>query len=110
MRAASKQKWLEMHGDRHWTLFYTDYGIELQKRFFGHFLKGEDTGWDKQPRVLLQVRHPGEKFVERHESEWPLARTQWTKFYLDPDEQEPLTPDPVARSDEARATTRSATA
>jgi hypothetical protein len=30
------------------------------------------------------VRYPGERFVERHESEWPLARTQWTKFYLDP--------------------------
>ena len=53
----------------------------LQKKFFGHFLKGEDTGWAKQPKVLLQVRHPGEKFVERHENEWPLARTQWTKFY-----------------------------
>jgi uncharacterized protein len=83
VRAASKQKWLEMHGDRHWTLFYTDYGNALQKRFFGHFLKGEDTGWTKQPKVQLQIRHPGEKFVERHESEWPLARTKWTKFYLD---------------------------
>ena len=39
----------------------------LQKKFFGHFLKGEDTGWGEQPKVLLQVRHPGEKFVERHE-------------------------------------------
>ena len=29
---------------------------EIQKRFFGHFLKGEDTGWDDQPPVLLQVR------------------------------------------------------
>ena len=84
VRAASKQKWLEMHGDRHWTLFYTDYGIALQKRFFGHFLKGEDTGWDKQPALQLQIRHPGEKFVMRHENEWPLARTQWTKFHLDP--------------------------
>jgi hypothetical protein len=36
--------------------------------------------------VQLQVRHPGEKFVERHESEWPLARTQWTKFFLHPAE------------------------
>jgi predicted acyl esterase len=84
VRAASKQKWLEMHGDRHWTLFYTDYGNNLQKRFFGHFLKGEDTGWHEQPAVQLQVRYPGEKFVERHEVEWPLARTQWTKFHLDP--------------------------
>ena len=84
VRAASKDKWLEMHGDRHWTLFYTDYGIALQKKFFGHFLKGEDTGWAKQPRVLLNVRHPGETFVLREENEWPLARTQWTKLYLSP--------------------------
>ena len=84
VRAASKQKWLEIHGDRHWTLFYTDYGNELQKRFFGHFLKGENAGWDKQPPLQLQIRHPGEKFVERHENEWPLARTQWTKLHLDP--------------------------
>ena len=83
VRAASKQKWLEMHGDRHWTLFYTDYGNALQKRFFGHFLKGEDTGWTDQPKVQLQIRHPGEKFVERHENEWPLTRTKWTKLYLD---------------------------
>jgi predicted acyl esterase len=84
LAAGSKQKWLEVHGDAHWSHFYSDYGMELQKRFFGHFLKGEDTGWSEQPLVQLQVRHPGERFVERHEQEWPLARTQWTKFYLDP--------------------------
>ena len=84
MRAASEQKWLEMHGDRHWTLFYTDYGIALQKKFFGHFLKGEDTGWNQQPRLQLNIRHPGEKFVLRDENEWPLNRTQWTKFHLAP--------------------------
>jgi len=82
VRAASKEKWLEAHGIEHWTHFYTDYGRELQRKFFDWFLKGEDTGWGKQPRVLLQVRHPGEKFVERHENEWPIARTQWTKLYL----------------------------
>jgi predicted acyl esterase len=84
VRAASRQKWLEVHGIEHWTHFYTDYGVALQKRFFGHFLKGDKTGWTRQPRVTLQVRHPGERFVERHESEWPLARTRWTKLYLSP--------------------------
>jgi predicted acyl esterase len=83
VRSASEQKWLEVHGLEHWTEFYTDYGVALQKKFFGHFLKGEDTGWEDQPTVLLQVRHPGERFVERHESEWPLERTQWTKYFLD---------------------------
>jgi predicted acyl esterase len=87
MRAPSKQKWLEAHGDTHWLEFYTDYGVKLQKRFFGHFLKGKDTGWSRQPAVQLLIRHPGEKFVERHENEWPLARTQWTKLYLDPQEK-----------------------
>jgi predicted acyl esterase len=34
--------------------------------------------------VQLQVRHV-DKFVQRAENEWPLKRTQWTKFYLDLD-------------------------
>ncbi len=82
MRAASTQKWLEVHGIEHWTHFYTDYGREIQKRFFDHFLKGEKNGWDREPRVLLQVRHL-ERFEERVEKDWPLASTQWTKFYFD---------------------------
>ena len=82
LRAASKDKWLEAHGIEHWTHFYTDYGVSLQKRFFGHFLKGERTGWEEQPRVQLQVRHV-DKFVERHENEWPIARTKWTALHLD---------------------------
>jgi uncharacterized protein len=84
VQSASRQKWLEAHGDSHWSLFYSDYGLDLQKRFFDHFLKGIDNGWEKTPPVTLNVRHPGEKFVLRAEREWPLARTQWTKLYLDP--------------------------
>jgi predicted acyl esterase len=83
VRAASKDKWLEAHGLEHWTHFYTDYGVGLQKRFFAHFLKGEKNGWDRQPRVQLQVRHV-DRFVERHENEWPISRTRWTKFFPDP--------------------------
>ena len=82
VRSASTQKWLEMHGIEHWTEFYTDYGVALQKEFFGHFLKGEDTGWDRRPPVLLNVRTL-DGFVAREEHEWPLARAQWTRRYLD---------------------------
>ena len=57
VRAASKQKWLEAHGIEHWTHYYTDYGRELQLKFFDHFLHGKKNGWDEQPPVLLQVRH-----------------------------------------------------
>jgi uncharacterized protein len=82
--AGSQHKWLEVHGDTHFSHFYSGYGESLQKRFFGHFLKGEANGWERQPKVMLNIRRPGEAFTLRAENEWPLARTQWTRFYLDP--------------------------
>ena len=84
MRAASKQKWLEVHGIEHWTHFYTDYGRTLQRRFFDHFLKdGGSSDWQEQPPVLLQVRR-ADRFEERAEAAWPLPGTSWTAFALDP--------------------------
>jgi len=83
VRAASQQKWLELHGREHWTHFYTDYGRFLQKRFFDYSLKGIDNGWAEEPRVRLQIRHI-DRFVERMEHEWPIARITWTKLYLNP--------------------------
>jgi predicted acyl esterase len=92
LRAGSRQKWLEVHGDTHFTLFYAKYGQDLQRKFFDRFLKGLDNGWDKRPKVLLNIRHPGEKFVPRAENEWPLKRTQWTKFFLHPNRTLDLRP------------------
>jgi len=83
-QAASDQKWLEVHSLEHGFLYFTDYGISLQKKFFDHFLKGEDNGWDRRPPVQLQIRHVNEVFEERFEQEWPLSRTQWTRMYLHP--------------------------
>jgi hypothetical protein len=82
VRAASEQKWLEVHGDAHWVDFYTDRGVALQKEFFGHFLKGEDNGWDRRLPVQLRVRHADGSLVDRMEAEWPLARTVWTEYHL----------------------------
>src|SRR5262249_54048087 len=62
LAAGSWQKWLEVHGDTHFSHYYSSYGMGLQKRFFGHFLKGEATGWEKQPKVALNIRRPGERF------------------------------------------------
>ncbi len=86
-RAASPRKWLEVHGLEHWTHFYTDYGVDLQKRFFACFLHGDDSGWRQQPPVQLQVRTL-DGFVQRSEQEWPLARTRWRRLWLRPDAME----------------------
>ena len=83
-QAASSQKWLEGHPGRHEEWFYLEYGMNLQRRFFDHFLKGEENGWDSEPRVWLQIRRPFTDAVElRKENEWPLAGTDWTRLFLD---------------------------
>jgi hypothetical protein len=81
--AASSQKWLEIHGGSHWSPFYVDAGVALQKAFFAHFLQGADNGWGQRPAVELQVRHV-DRFEQRFENEWPIARTVWTPMHLDP--------------------------
>ena len=96
VRAASRDKWLEIHGREHWTEFYTDYGLDLQRRFFDHYLQGIDNGWCDQPPVLLRVRTV-DGFVDRAEYEWPLERTHWARWYLDADTSS-LADQPVTRS------------
>ncbi|MFN2461802.1 MAG: CocE/NonD family hydrolase [Candidatus Velthaea sp.] len=96
VRAASPHKWLEAHGIEHWTHFYTAYGVDLQKRFFARFLKDEIERWPDEPRVRLQVRRI-DRFVERLEREWPLARTRWTRMHLDPGAQTLLKEAPTAK-------------
>ncbi|MBV9513826.1 MAG: CocE/NonD family hydrolase, partial [Mycobacteriaceae bacterium] len=83
-QAASGQKWLEVHPGRHEEWFYLPYGMQLQRRFLDHFLKGVDNGWQHEPQVQLNIRRAfSGTFELRKEHEWPLARTRWMKLYLD---------------------------
>jgi len=83
LRTSSTEKWLEVHGGSHWEEFSTSYGVTLQRSFFDRFLHGADNGFGDGWRVQLRVRHI-DRFVERREQQWPLARTVWTRLYLDP--------------------------
>jgi uncharacterized protein len=81
LRSASNHKWLSVHVGTHFESFYLTNYIAKQRQFFDHFLKGADNGWDKEPPVQLEIRSPS-GVKARNENEWPLARTQWTKYYL----------------------------
>ena len=48
-------------------------------RFYDHYLRGEDNGVPDDRPVRIFVM--GEN-VWRYENEWPLERTEWTKYYL----------------------------
>ena len=86
-QAKSSEKWLEAHPGRHEEWFYLEYGMQLQKRFFDYYLKGEKNGWDSEPKVWLNLRRPFSNDVElRKENEWPLKRTNWTKLFIHADQ------------------------
>jgi predicted acyl esterase len=83
MRAATEHKKLRIHLGSHVHPFYTEDARRDQIRFFDYWLKGIDNGVMKEPPVKLAIRQGGNAFEWRSEHEWPLARTRWTKFYLD---------------------------
>jgi predicted acyl esterase len=83
LQAGSAYKQLRVHVGDHCSPFYTLEGRLEQKRFLDQWLKGIDTGVTREPPIKLAVRHGGERYEWRYEYEWPLARTQWTPYFLD---------------------------
>lgn len=82
-RISSPEKWLRVHNTNEWYDYYTPENVEDLRRFFDHYLKGIDNGWERTPRVRLAVLNPGgEDIVGRPEQEFPLARTQYERLYL----------------------------
>ncbi|KAF1984856.1 alpha/beta-hydrolase [Aulographum hederae CBS 113979] len=96
--AGSEFRYLRMITGRHDLPFYYPEEVEIQKSFLDAFLKGDDrTGWSvpgKLPPVDLVLRKGNvginnseaeKSFQRRTENEWPIARTQYQKFFLGPD-------------------------
>jgi hypothetical protein len=85
VRAVSKHKRLRIHAGTHYHPFYSAEGRLDQLRFFDRWLKGIDTGIEREPPVKLLIRKGGHGNAEwRFENEWPIKRTRWTKLYLHP--------------------------
>jgi len=81
-RAASKTKKLQVHIGGHTDYFYSAEGRDEQLRWYDYWLKGIDTGIVSEPPVKLCIRTSVRDCTWRFENEWPLARTQYTRFYL----------------------------
>ncbi len=82
-RIASPHKWLDVHGQKKWAHYYRAESRRRCVEFFDAFLKQRETQVVAWPRVRLEVRERAGVAVERAEAEWPLARTQYRKLWLD---------------------------
>ncbi|KAK4230154.1 cocaine esterase [Podospora fimiseda] len=99
LHAGSEFKYLRMITGRHDLPFYYEDEVEIQRSFLDAFLKGEDRlGWatpGKVAPVSMVIRkgnaghNEAEKerkmFPRREEQEWPIARTDYQRLYLNPD-------------------------
>lgn len=83
-RIASDEKWLRIHNTQEWPDYYDESNVEDLRRFFDHYLKGEDNGWEQTPRVRYSVLDlEGGDQVDVAAEQFPPADVTPTKFYLD---------------------------
>jgi len=82
VRSASSNKKLQMHIGGHTDAFYSDEGKIEMLRWYDYWLKDRDTGIMDEPPVKLCIRSSVSECSWRFEDEWPLARTQYTRYYL----------------------------
>jgi len=81
----SPKRWLRLFRDSQWFDFHNPENLEDLRRFFDRYLKDIRNGWEETPRVRVDVMDYGDVDyqVRRPEKEFPLARTQYKKLFLD---------------------------
>lgn len=47
----TSEKWMRIHDTQEWPDYYSKEATEDRLRFFDHYLKGIDNGWEKTPKV-----------------------------------------------------------
>ncbi len=82
-RAASGQKWMYTHRSGKWCTYYGQDATETRLRFFDHFLKGDDNGWDREPAVRLAIYDTGSQAAAvTKEEAWPPNDLAWRRLWL----------------------------
>jgi hypothetical protein len=89
IQAASKHKKLWVEAGHEYARAFEKETLALHVKFFDYWLKGIKNGIMDEPPVRLDLRlprdadNPNGAWKTRFENEWPLARTQYVKYYLD---------------------------
>ena len=83
-RIASTEKWLRIHNTMEWPDYYEQANVNDLLRFFDHFLKGIDNGWQETPRVRYAVLDlEGNDRINQPAGEFPPEGVSEVKYYLD---------------------------
>ena len=96
----SPKKWLRVHREFEWEDLYTPSSLADLRAFFDRYLRGIHNGFELTPRVRLEVQDAFDFDFDKHrvEAEFPLARTEYIKLFLDADHAALTTDAQTARS------------
>jgi hypothetical protein len=82
-RIASTDKWLRIHNTMEWPDYYEEANMNDLRRFFDHFLKDIDNGWQRTPRVRYAVLDlEGKDRTNQAAGEFPPEGVSDVKYYL----------------------------
>jgi hypothetical protein len=82
LAAPTKNKKIDFWED--WFLrSYSTSAVADHMAFFDHWLKGVNNGIMERPSVRLDIRTGNGSLYVLEENEWPVARTEYEKWYLD---------------------------
>lgn len=79
----SKEKWLRIHDSQEWPDYYSEKSQQERLKFFDHYLKGIDNGWEKTPVVqysLLDMEGNNETGIAAYS--FPPEGTSYHKLFL----------------------------
>ena len=81
----SPKKWLRIHREYEWPDQYNPYNLAELNMFFDRYLKDIHNGFELMPKVRMDVMdaYDFDFRQKREEKEFPLARTEYRKLYLD---------------------------
>ncbi len=84
-KVRSPKKWMRVHRDFEWPDTYDPANLADLKLFFDRYLKDIRNGWELTPKVRLEVMdaYDCDFQTNRKEKEFPLARTQYKRLYVD---------------------------
>ena len=81
-RISSREKWLEVHGQKKWQYYYQPSSLVRQEAFYDKFLKSQRSEVDEWPRVRLEVRDRAFEGSWRDMNVWPPNQTIAVRQYL----------------------------
>lgn len=79
------EKWMRIHDTQEWPDYYSKEATEDRLKFFDHYMKGIDNGWEDTPKVryLLYDMEGGNKLNIPADEFGYGDNIHYEKFYLD---------------------------